>query len=140
MMARLKVLSGMLIFRRIAASNMAAGKTHSQMNPGITCLQTLFAAIRAWRDVPSLIEMCTCHQKIPLSIRSSDFTCASESTIGQISVHKGHRHRTFTDGRCTSLYRSVPHVSGREHSGHTCLQIERLPFQWPAFGAHPVTQ
>src|SRR5690242_11525176 len=66
--------------------------------------------------------------------------CARASTIDQISVHNGHRHRTFTDGRCTSLYRSVPHISGREHSRHTCPHTERLASQGPSVGAQPVTQ
>ncbi len=73
-------------------------------------------------------------------VLSSGPICALQSTIPQISVHTGHRHCTLTDSRCTSLYRSVPHISGREYPRHACLQIERLAFQWPAFWAPPVRQ
>jgi hypothetical protein len=63
MVTRVIVLLGMFIFRRIAAANMATGQTHSEMNPIIAGLQTLFAAIRASRDIPSQLKMCArCHQ------------------------------------------------------------------------------
>lgn len=60
------VLPGMFIFRRIAASDMTAGQTHSQVNPGIARLLTLLAAVRSWRNILSLIKMCACWHEFHL--------------------------------------------------------------------------
>jgi hypothetical protein len=63
MMIGVIVLARVFILRRIAAAYMPAGQTHSQMNPVIADLQTLFAAIRSRRDIARLINMCACCHK-----------------------------------------------------------------------------
>lgn len=41
----LKMFGGVLVFRRVAASDMATGEAHSEMNPGIAHLHAIFANV-----------------------------------------------------------------------------------------------
>lgn len=45
MLCGVKMLCGMLVFGIITAAYMAAGKTESQMYPGISCLQTVLTPL-----------------------------------------------------------------------------------------------
>jgi hypothetical protein len=58
-----EMLCSMLVFRRIAAADMPTDKALAQVHPGVANLQTIFAAVRARRDVSYLVEVCTllCH-------------------------------------------------------------------------------
>lgn len=57
MMEAVKVLGGMLVARRIAAPDVAAGETEPQMDPGVAHLQTFFAAVGVRLHVVDLVEM-----------------------------------------------------------------------------------
>jgi hypothetical protein len=50
MLRAMKVLCGVLVFGRIAATDMAAGETNAQMNPLVAHLQTFFASVTAGCD------------------------------------------------------------------------------------------
>jgi hypothetical protein len=45
MLCRVKMFGRMLIFGRIAAANMAARQAETQVDPGVSHLETFFAAI-----------------------------------------------------------------------------------------------
>ena len=59
MVRHMKVLRGMLVFRRIAAADMTTNKTHSEMDPTVPYLQTILAAGSARLNVTDLIKMST---------------------------------------------------------------------------------
>jgi len=59
MAAGVEVFSGVPVFGLIAAAHMAALQAEAQMHPRITCLQAIFAALRAGRDLADRIEMRT---------------------------------------------------------------------------------
>jgi len=63
----MEVLGGMLVFRRIATTDVPTAQAHAKMNPAVADLQALFAAL--WRmrfHVPDLIEMgALSHQFFP---------------------------------------------------------------------------
>jgi hypothetical protein len=126
-MSGVVVPSGVLIFRGIAAPDVAAGQTHSQMNPFVARLDAFFAAMSARLDVPRLIKMCTrCHEFDLLS--HVLFVPIWESTLSEISMYERHCHSSLADSRCTSLHGPVPYIAGCKYSGHTSLQIERVAF------------
>jgi hypothetical protein len=54
-----KMPGRMLVFGGIAAANVATFETEPQMNPGISRLQTFFAAIAARGDVANLLDVLT---------------------------------------------------------------------------------
>jgi hypothetical protein len=55
----MKVFSGVLVFRRVAATHMTTLHAEAQMYPGVAGFQTLLAAVRsAWLDVVNMIQMC----------------------------------------------------------------------------------
>ena len=56
---RMKVLGGVLVFRRIAAAHMPAGQAQAQMNPAVAGLEAFLASMRMRPYVVNLIEMCT---------------------------------------------------------------------------------
>jgi len=60
---RVEMLYGMLIFRGIAAANMPAFQTDTQVNPAIPRLQTILTPLRARRDIVYMVKMRTllCH-------------------------------------------------------------------------------
>jgi hypothetical protein len=60
---RVEMLCGMLIFRGIAAANMPAFQTDTQVNPAIPRLQTILTPLRARRDIVYMVKMRTllCH-------------------------------------------------------------------------------
>lgn len=55
----MEVFRGMLILGRIAAANMPAFKAQAQVYPGIPDFQTILTPIRAGRDLPDMVKMCT---------------------------------------------------------------------------------
>jgi hypothetical protein len=59
MACRVEVFRRVLPLRLIAAANVAAGQTHSKMDPLHSHLQTFFASIRSpWIYIPNLVEVC----------------------------------------------------------------------------------
>jgi len=54
-----KVFCGVLVFRGVATTNMAAAQTQAQMNPSVAHLEAFFAAFGLWFDGPDLIEVRT---------------------------------------------------------------------------------
>ena len=52
-----RVPARMLVLRGIAASHLAIGHAHTQVNPGVTKLETLLAASRQRFNVVNLIKM-----------------------------------------------------------------------------------
>ena len=54
-----KVPGGMLVLRRIAATNVSAGETQPQVDPAIAGLEAVFAAFGAGRDFVNLLHMAT---------------------------------------------------------------------------------
>jgi hypothetical protein len=59
MVGRVEVLGGVLVLGGVTAAYVSTGETEAQMHPCITSLQTVLAAIGAWRDLLYLIEMRT---------------------------------------------------------------------------------
>ena len=53
----MKVLGGMLIGGTVAASDVAAGETESQMHPSRSDFQAILAALGGWGDLLDPIEM-----------------------------------------------------------------------------------
>jgi hypothetical protein len=47
-MCRTEMLACMLILRRVAAADMTAFETHTQVNPGIPDPETVFTALGGW--------------------------------------------------------------------------------------------
>jgi len=52
-----KVFCGVLVFRRIATTNVAAAQTQAQMNPSVAHLEAFFAALGVWFDALDLVEV-----------------------------------------------------------------------------------
>src|SRR5215510_2530450 len=59
MFRRVIMFRRVLVRRRIAAADVPARQTQSQMQPLASATQTVFAASRAGRDFLNLIQMCT---------------------------------------------------------------------------------
>ena len=59
MVGGVKVLRGLPVLRLVAAANMPALETETQVYPRIACFQTILATIRAGRDVVYMVKMCT---------------------------------------------------------------------------------
>jgi hypothetical protein len=57
MFGPVKMLRGVFVFRRIAASHMAAFQAHSEVNPGVTHLQAFFASGSARANILYGVEM-----------------------------------------------------------------------------------
>jgi hypothetical protein len=53
----MEVFGGMSVRRGIAAANVPAHATQSEVDPVTTCLQTVFAAVRGWLHFAELIQM-----------------------------------------------------------------------------------
>jgi hypothetical protein len=61
MFGRMKMLRRVLVLRRVAATDMAANHTQSQMHPGVVHFQTFFASARMRLHVLDLTDMRTTH-------------------------------------------------------------------------------
>ena len=59
MLGRMEVLGSVLIFRRIATSNVPAAQAQAKVHPPVAHLQTLFTTPGMRFDVLDLIEMST---------------------------------------------------------------------------------
>ncbi len=59
MLRRVEVLCRMPVFGRITTTHMTAYQAHAQVNPRVTGLQALFAAVGVRLHVSDLIEMGT---------------------------------------------------------------------------------
>jgi hypothetical protein len=57
MLGRVKVLCGVLVFRGVAAADMAAGETQSELHPTVAYLEALFAAFGMRLHGVNLVEM-----------------------------------------------------------------------------------
>jgi hypothetical protein len=55
MLGAMKVLSGVLVFRRIAAAHVPARQTEAKMHPPIASLQALFASSSVGLNILDLI-------------------------------------------------------------------------------------
>ena len=51
------MLGGVLVFRGITTTHVAAGQTKSKVDPGVSDLQAVFAAFGARRDLSDLIDV-----------------------------------------------------------------------------------
>src|SRR5579872_5634930 len=58
-LGRVKVFGGVFVLRRIAATDVAAGKAQAQVNPGVAHLQTFFATFGMRFYVVNLVEVRT---------------------------------------------------------------------------------
>lgn len=56
-LSAVEVLGGVFVFRRVAATDMAALQAQPQVHPAVTRLQTLFAALGVRSDLLDLVEM-----------------------------------------------------------------------------------
>jgi hypothetical protein len=54
----MEMFGGVFIPGRVAAADVAADQTFTQVNPTITQRQTFFAASGAWLNGPNLIQVC----------------------------------------------------------------------------------
>jgi hypothetical protein len=55
----MKMLGGVFVLRGIAAADMSAGETESQMDPGIAHLQTFLATMSLRLHIVDLVKMST---------------------------------------------------------------------------------
>ena len=55
---RMKVFGGVFVFRRVATTHVTARHAKSQVDPGITDLQTIFTPLAVRRDLLNLVRMC----------------------------------------------------------------------------------
>lgn len=58
MMCGVEVFGRMSIFRRIAASDVAADEAFAQVNPGVAHLQAFLTSPRALLNVLNLVQVC----------------------------------------------------------------------------------
>ena len=56
MSCRVEMFGRVPILRAVAAADVPTVQAHPKVNPGITGLQALFAALRVWGDVANRIE------------------------------------------------------------------------------------
>jgi hypothetical protein len=61
-----KMFRGVFIFRGIAATDVAAAQTKTQMHPAVPHLQTLFAALGLWLHALNLIQVGTVFRHVGL--------------------------------------------------------------------------
>ena len=59
MLLSAEMLCGMLVFRRVTTSHVAAGHAQSQMDPGVANLEALLATASMWSDVFDLFDVGT---------------------------------------------------------------------------------
>jgi hypothetical protein len=101
-----EVLPRMLVFGGIATTHVPAFQAQTQVDPDISHLQTLLAALRgAWRNAPNVIQMHTRDHKAPSSVTR------------QISMRKSKRDRSLSHGRGAAFYRSVANIAGHKDPG-----------------------
>jgi hypothetical protein len=53
----MKVLGGVLVFRRVAAADVAADKAEAEVDPAVARLEAILATVRARGDIVDLVEM-----------------------------------------------------------------------------------
>ena len=57
MFGGMEMFRGVLVLGGVAAAHMAAAQTQAQVNPGVTHLQALLAALGLWLHALDLIEV-----------------------------------------------------------------------------------
>jgi hypothetical protein len=57
MLRGVKMFGGVLVLRRIAAADVAAGETHAQMDPRVSDLEAVFTAARTRLDVTNFLQV-----------------------------------------------------------------------------------
>jgi len=57
MLRRVKMLGSVLVFRGVAATNVAAGKTKAKVDPRVARFEAFFAAVGLRFDALDLIEV-----------------------------------------------------------------------------------
>ena len=91
---RFEVFGGMLVRRRIAASDMPANQAHPQLDPAVSCFQALFAALRVRCYVSNLVEMSASFRHFLLLLdenpRAEFSRCAQSSQFGQFAPGPWH--------------------------------------------------
>jgi hypothetical protein len=73
MVGRVEMLCSMLVLGIVAAADMTADETDTQMHPGITYFQALLATIRARCDLSDLVEMTTLYYHRSLNPSRTDW-------------------------------------------------------------------
>jgi hypothetical protein len=73
----------MFVFGAITATNMAADQAETQMNPRITCLQTVFATIGRWSNLLYLVQMRTIvrHHIFPFTAKTDSFGASGALSV-----------------------------------------------------------
>jgi hypothetical protein len=66
MLGCVEMFGRVLVLRRVAAADVPARFAQAQVNPIVSDLQTIFAAIRARRDIANLVQMCAGFHKFLL--------------------------------------------------------------------------
>ncbi len=91
---RFEVFGGMLVRRRIAASDMPANQAHPQLDPAVSCFQALFAALRVRCYVSNLVKMSASFRHFLLlsdeNPRAEFSRCAQSSQFGQFAPGPWH--------------------------------------------------
>jgi hypothetical protein len=64
---RMKMFGGVFVWRRVAATDVAAGHANPQVQPGATDAQAIFTSLGAGRDFFDLIEMGTFHNRLRIA-------------------------------------------------------------------------
>src|SRR5436190_4851537 len=70
-MSRMKMLSGVLVFGRIATTYVAAGQAPAQVDPGVTHFEALFATRGARLDPPDVFQVSAMPHRFSLRWRRS---------------------------------------------------------------------
>jgi hypothetical protein len=86
---------GVFIFRLIAAADMSACKTQTQVNPGIAQFETFFAAARFGFYIVDLVEVSTNSHLLLHSGEMALSSCEREK-LSNRKKNDGAQHRHFS--------------------------------------------
>jgi len=65
MFGRMEVFCSVLVFGRIATTDVPAAQAQAKVNPPIAHLQTLFTTLAVRFDVPDLVQVSTLSHRLP---------------------------------------------------------------------------
>ena len=98
MVGRLEVLGRVLVFRRVAAAYVSAGKAKPQVDPGVTQFHTVFADVLIGGSEFDLISMFAVHSSL------TSFLTDAKLHLGLLPTRRGpipralrRLHRCFAE-------------------------------------------
>jgi len=99
-----EVFLGVLVGRGVAAANMAAGQTQTQMQPRGSNLQTVLAALGTWSHAPDRVEVRIGHFACSLQVTGDGHERATGDPIcGLRGLRIGARRLLSKQERCVLM-------------------------------------